>query len=372
MDAPENNQRAFSPNAFVDIAVRLAVFALLAWLAARAFAPFLVLMAWALVLAVSLYPLNRRLAAALATSKGRAATLLVLLMLLLLGAPTLLLGISFVDHALELYRGLSEGRVVLPPPNPALEEWPLVGDRLYAAWQAAAADFDKFAGNYQPQLHELSRGAAAAVGGTMARLLAFVGAFIVAGIMLAYAAPGEESSRRIFSRICGPAFGPQLLELSVATVRSVTAGVIGVAFIQAVLLGVGFLLGGVPAAGLLALVALLLGIAQVPAILLVIPVLAWLWMEGEASTGANTLVTGYLLLAGLADNVLKPLLLGRGLAVPMPVVLLGAIGGMISAGLIGLFVGAVALALAYRIFRAWVYAMEPERPSDTGPDANAG
>ncbi|WP_323846502.1 AI-2E family transporter [Microbulbifer magnicolonia] len=371
MDAPENNRRAFNPSALVDIAVRLALVALLAWLAARAFAPFLTFMLWALVLAISLYPLNRKLASAIGTTKGRAACILVLLMLLLLGVPTVLLGVSFIDHTLGIYKGLSEGSVVVPAPKPSIEEWPLVGEQLYAAWQAASKNFDAFAHNYEQQLRSISREAAAAVGGTLAKLLAFVGAFIVAGIMLAYAAPGEESSRRIFTRVCGPKFGPELLDLSVATVRSVTSGVIGVAFIQAVLLGIGFLLGGVPAAGLLAIVALLLGIAQIPAILIVIPVLAWIWMGGDGSTRANTLVTIYLLVAGLADNVLKPLLLGRGLAVPMPVVLLGAIGGMISAGLIGLFVGAVTLALAYQIFRAWVYGMEPARSSDPGADTDA-
>jgi len=371
MDAPGNNRRAFDPRALLDMAVRLALLALLAWLAARAFAPFLTFMMWALVLAVSLYPLNQRLVSRMGTSKGRAACLLVLSMLLLLGVPTVLLGISFINHVLEIYQGLSEGTVTLPPPKPAIEEWPLVGDDLYAAWRAASSNFDAFASRYEQQLRTISGEAAAAVGGVLAKLLAFVGAFVVAGILLAYAAPGAETALRIFSRVCGPRFGPELLDLSVATVRSVTSGVIGVAFIQAVLLGVGFLLGGVPAAGLLALVALLLGIAQIPAILLVLPVLAWIWMAGDGSTRADTLVTLYLLVAGLADNVLKPLMLGRGLVVPMPVILLGAIGGMISAGLIGLFVGAVTLALAYQIFRAWVHGMEPEGPPAPGADPGA-
>lgn len=366
MEAPESNRRAVNPKATVDIALRLALVALLVWLSARTFAPFLELMAWAMVLAVSLYPLNQRLAARLGTSKGRAASVLVLLMLLLLGIPTVLLGVSFVDHMLGVYRGLSDGTLAIPPPKPEIDAWPLIGDRLYAAWRSASSNFDTFVSSYEPQLRSVSRDAAAAVGRTMGKLLAFVGAFIVAGIMLAYATPGEVSSRRIFTRLCGPKFGPQLLDLSVATVRSVTSGVIGVAFIQALLLGIGFLFGGVPAAGLLALIALLLGIAQVPAILLVVPVLAWLWISGDGSVRLNTLVTIYLVVAGLADNVLKPLLLGRGLSVPMPVVLLGAIGGMISAGLIGLFVGAVTLALAYQIFRAWVYASEPELPPDPG------
>ena len=366
MDASLNNRPTSS--SLVDIAVRLALVVLLAWLAARIFAPFLDFMAWALVLALSLYPLNQKLASRLSTSKGRAASILVSLMLLLIGVPTVLLGISFIDHMRELFQGLSAGTVVVPPPQPGIAEWPLVGEQLYTAWQVASSNFETFTSHYEAQLRAVSRDAAAAAGGTLAKLLGFVGAFIVAGIILAYAAPGTESSRRIFTRICGPRLGPELLELSVATVRSVTSGVIGVAFIQAILLGVGFLLSGIPGAGLLALVALLLGIAQIPALLIVLPVLAWLWMEGDASTTANALLTIYLLIAGLSDNVLKPLLLGRGLAVPMPVVLLGAIGGMISTGLIGLFVGAVTLALAYQVFRVWVYGTRPKNPSGPGKE----
>ena len=184
--------------------------------------------------------------------------------------------------------------------------------------------------------------------------------------MMAYAQPGEATSQRIFNRICGPRVGPEIHKLSVDTVRSVAVGVVGVAFIQAVLLGVGFMLGGIPFAGLLALVALILGIAQVPAALIVIPALLWMWMAGDGSNLANILVTVYLLVAGLADNVLKPLLLGRGLAVPMPVILLGALGGMVSSGLVGLFTGAVILAVAYQVFMAWVNEAAPTAAGEPG------
>ena len=132
------------------------------------------------------------------------------------------------------------------------------------------------------------------------------------------------------------------------------SGVIGVAFIQALLLGVGFIMAGIPAAGVLALIVMVLGILQLPAAIISLPAIAYLWLSGDTSITTNMIYTIYLLVAGLADNVLKPILLGRGVDAPMPVILLGALGGMVSGGIIGMFVGAVLLAVGYQVFMDWV------------------
>ncbi len=145
-------------------------------------------------------------------------------------------------------------------------------------------------------------------------------------------------------------------------------GVIGVAFIQALLVGVGFILADIPAAGLLAIVVLILGIAQLPATLITLPVIAYIWWSGD-STMSNVFFTVSLVLAGLADNVLKPMFLGRGVDAPMPIILLGALGGMVTAGMIGLFVGAVLLALGYVIFMDWVADGEKEDSDEAAEDA---
>ena len=177
---------------------------------------------------------------------------------------------------------------------------------------------------------------------------------IVAAIMMAYAESGSRAMRRIFSRLTDPVQGPRLQKLATATVRSVAAGVIGVAFIQAILLGMGFFLAGIPAAGVLALVVMFLGILQIPALLVSLAGVAWLWVSGDGSTTSNVVWTIYLLVAGMADNVLKPLLLGRGVDAPMLVILIGALGGMVAGGIIGLFIGGVLLAVSYQLFMEWV------------------
>ena len=159
--------------------------------------------------------------------------------------------------------------------------------------------------------------------------------------------------------------------LSVATIRAVAQGVIGIAFIQAILVGLCLLVAGVPLAGVLAVVVLVLGIAQVPALIVTLPAIAYLWMSGGYGTGEAVLYSVLLFVAGMADNVLKPLMLGRGVDAPMPVILLGALGGMAAGGIVGLFVGAVLLALGYQIFMGWVAANPEAKPptGDSGPTA---
>jgi predicted PurR-regulated permease PerM len=148
--------------------------------------------------------------------------------------------------------------------------------------------------------------------------------------------------------------------LCTGTIRAVAQGVIGIAFIQMLLIGTGFVLMGVPGAGILALVVLVFGIAQLPATLITIPVIIYVFATYGATVG-TIVFSVYVFLAGLVDNVLKPLLLGRGVDVPMPVILIGSLGGMATIGVIGLFIGPVVLGVAYQLFWRWV-----RRPQATG------
>jgi predicted PurR-regulated permease PerM len=184
-------------------------------------------------------------------------------------------------------------------------------------------------------------------------LLMFVVALIIAGIFMAYGENGHRSAVRIASRISGPTRGPRIAELCTATIRAVAQGVVGIAFIQMLLIGVGFAVMGIPGSGLLALAVLLLGIMQLPATLITLPVIVFVFVTQGASL-ATVVFAVYVFIAGLADNVLKPLLLGRGVDVPMPVVLIGALGGMVTGGIIGLFIGPVVLAVGYQLFWQWV------------------
>jgi predicted PurR-regulated permease PerM len=192
--------------------------------------------------------------------------------------------------------------------------------------------------------------------------LQFLAAFVVAGILMAYGEMGASGSRAIFERVIGRGRGEPFARLSTSTIRAVAQGVVGIAFVQAILVGLALLVAGVPWAGVLAAITLVLSIAQVPALIVILPAIAYIWTSGNYGSGAAIAYTVILLLSGLADNVLKPLMLGRGVDAPMPVILLGALGGMATGGILGMFVGATLLALGYQIFTSWV---------TTDPDSSA-
>lgn len=340
--------------------IRVGLIFFLAVMCVRVFAPFASLVIWGLILAVALEPLHGWLAAHMGGRQGLAATLLVLVGMLLIGVPTVMLGGSFAAHLQDLYAAVHGGTLNIPPPKPGVADWPIVGDKIYAVWNATATNLPGFLSDYQVQIKDFARRGLAAAASTAGAVLLFLAALIVAAIMMAYVQSGDRAIRRIFIRLTDPVRGPRLQKLTTATVRSVATGVIGVAFIQAILLGVGFMLAGIPAAGVLALVVMFVGILQIPALLVSLPAVAYLWVAGDGSTTSNIVFTIYLLVAGMADNVLKPLLLGRGVDVPMVVILIGALGGMVTGGIIGMFIGGVLLAVSYQLFMEWVDAAETE------------
>jgi predicted PurR-regulated permease PerM len=351
---------------FTNAVIRIGLIAFLVVMCVRVFAPFANLVLWALILAIALYPLHQRLARWLGGRQGRAAAILVVAFLLLIGGPTLMLGRSFARHVHFAYTAFENNTVSIKQPDPAVADWPLVGKRVYRAWSSAADNLPAFLKDNRAQLKNISKRALSAAANTAGSVLLFLGALIIAGIMMAHGESGSQVIQRIFYRLTDPVTGPRLQSLSTATVRSVASGVIGVAFIQALLLGLGFVMAGIPAAGVLAFVVMILGIMQLPAAIISLPAIAYLWWSGDASTTSNIVYTIYLFVAGLADNVLKPLLLGRGVEAPMPVILIGALGGMVSGGIIGMFVGAVLLAVGYQVFMDWIDNVEEGTSAEPG------
>ena len=231
---------------------------------------------------------------------------------------------------------------------------PLIGAKLHALWTKASVDLPSLLISYKPQLGDMAKQTVTMLASMGGGLLGFVASFIVAGIIMAWGAPGAISAERIAMRITDERKGLALTKLCTSTIRAVAMGVIGVAFIQALLAGVIMSLAGIPAVGIFFVLALILGIAQVPVILITGPAIAFMWMAGDHGTLLNVIYSVLLVVAGMADNVLKPLLLGRGVDAPMPVVLLGALGGMATNGILGMFIGATLLSIGYRIFMAWV------------------
>ena len=346
------NQRILSRE-LLDVLIRAGLVAVLAVYCYRIFVPFLDLMVWALILAITLYPLQIRLRRRLGNRDGLIATLIVLVAFVVILAPTYMLGVALADsleHAMAVFRS---GSFRVPPPADSVSSWPLVGKPVYESWLQASTDLTSFVQKFAPQLKGAGRALLGTVTGLGAGLLVFFAALIVAGMLMAYGEKGHDSAVRIATRIFGTDNGPQITDLCTATIRAVAQGVVGIAFIQMLLIGIAFIVMGIPGAGLLALAVLLIGIMQLPATLITVPVIIFVIVTEGAST-VTIIFSIYVFVAGLADNVLKPLLLGRGVAVPMPVVLIGALGGMVAGGVIGLFIGPVLLSVGYQLFWRWV------------------
>jgi predicted PurR-regulated permease PerM len=344
------------PSNLWDTLMRVALIGALAVLCFQVFSPFLHLMVWSMILAVTLYPLHRMLARRIGGRQGLTSIILVILGIGLIVVPTWLLINSFADSIQSVISAVQQNTLQVPPPRDGVKSWPIVGKNLYEVWSDAHADLPALVQTMQPKIGDLARSALSMVARIGSTMLLFLASFVVANIIMAYGDSVARTGHAIFSRVAGSSRGETLAKLALSTIRAVALGVVGVAAIQALLIGLALLLAGIPVAGVLAIVALVLGIAQVPAFVITLPVIIYIWASGQYSTTAAIVHTIILLLTGLADNVLKPLMLGRGVNIPMPVILFGALGGMASGGILGMFVGATVLALGYELFTTWLAA----------------
>lgn len=355
---PEFGQQA-SPRV-LDVVIRVVLIGFVAYFCYRALSPFLSLLAWSIILAVTLYPLHQMLTRKIGGRQWLASVILLVVGFLLIVVPTVLLMNSFADSVRGFVGSVQTHTLQVPPPPVGVADWPVIGKTVNEYWSKASSDLPGLVESMQPKISEIARyalGVVASIGSTM---LLFLASFIIAGILMPYGESGEKTFRAIFERTVGPERAAALSRLSIATIRTVALGVIGIAAIQAILVGSSLLLAGVPAAGVLAIITLVLGIAQVPALIVTLPAIAYIWASGNYSTTAAITYTILLLVVGMADNVLKPIMLGRGVDTPMPVILLGALGGMATGGILGMFIGATALALGYEIFMAWIRESRPE------------
>jgi len=348
---------------FMDRAIETFIrIALLAMLAAWCFdivRPFIVPTLWGLIIAIGLHPVHTRLHEVLGGRPALAATLLSLLTFAVLMVPAVLLSGSVLDGASTLMRDYGEGALEVPPPPAWVVGLPLVGPSVDGFWQEASNNLEEALRRVLPQIKPALQWLAGVAAGAGMGLLQFVFAIVIAGVLLAHEGAARRAALTLARRLAG-ARGVEFAELATATVRSVTRGILGVALIQAILAGLGWLAVGVPAAGLWALLALLLSVVQIGIFPLTIPILIYVFAHADPLTFVLFLI--WSVFVGSIDNVLKPILLGRGVEVPMAVIFVGAIGGFLSSGIIGLFVGAVVLVLGYKLFLAWL----EERP-EVGP-----
>lgn len=335
----------------IDMALRLGAVGLLVGACFWILAPFLMAVAWGAIIAVAVYPVFRWLVPRLGGRETMAASVVTVLLLAILIVPSVMLAGSLWGGAQAIADEAQSGALKVPPPPEGIASWPVVGEDLYATWAQASQNLESVLQRFTPEIRKLTTWLISTAAGTGFTLLQFLLSIAIAGVLLARGDSAADAANQFATRLAGTE-GEKYAAIAATTVQSVTRGILGVALIQALLAGLGFLLVGLPAAGLLTLVCLIVGIMQLPLAVITIP--AVLYVVSTAGTVTSVLFIIWNILITPADNVLKPLLLGRGAPVPTIVIFLGSLGGFVAAGLIGLFVGAVILSLGFILYEGWL------------------
>ena len=350
----ESDEKVFVSRT-VEAFIRISAIGVLILLCYHIVAPFLGPIVWGMIIAVAAYPTYLKIENRLNGRRGLAATIMTLLMLLIMIVPAFFLAETFISGLTGLATQLKEGTLAVPPPPPTVESWPVIGKPLFGLWAGAAQNLDKTLLQYASEIKAAGMWLLSAAGQMGVAVFLFFISVIIAGVMLAYHEGGKRFLHSLAHRLAGDK-GDDLVRVAGSTVRSVFRGILGVSFIQAMLAGLGLLVAGIPGAGLWAFLCLILCVVQIGTLPVLLPAAIYMWVT--ADTLPAVLFTIWALIVGVSDNVLKPLLLGRGAEAPMLIVLIGSIGGFIAIGVVGLFVGAVVLTLGHALFKAWLASAE--------------
>lgn len=337
---------------YFELAIRLAVLGLLLYWTFELVRPFLTIIVWASIIAVALYPAFVWLAGKLGGREHLAAFLLTAFSFLVAVGPVTWIGIDAVDSSKALFERVDWEKLSLPPPPSSVKSWPVFGDEIFAVWTMAAENTRVIAVKVYPYLKPwgataLSTATTAAIG-----IIKFLIAIILSGFLFVPAPSLINGIKRLVARL-NPERGERFVALAGSTIRSVSRGVIGIAVLQAGLAGIGLYIAGIHGAGIITLLALILGIIQIGCSVVLIPVTIWAWFIMEPVSAL--IFTLYMVPVSLVDNLLRPLVLGRGLQTPMLVIFIGVLGGTIAYGITGLFLGPIVLAVIWELAVAWIY-----------------
>ncbi len=349
MSLPEDPTRQRVITLSVDVFVTIGILALFMALSFTLIAPFASILIWSVILAVALAPAFDWMNAKLGGRRGRTATVFALVGLVVIIGPTVMIVNSLIDSVGEMVAHLSDGTLNLPAPPESVRDWPLVGAQLFETWRQASVDLLALSAQYAPKLREIAASLAGAGAGLILGVLQFALSVIFAAVFLAWAAPLAEATGRVAGRISGR--GRAMTAMASKTIQNVSRGVIGVAIVQGGLAAIGIIVAGLPLGGILAGVAVLACVIQMPP-LAIIPLIILDWSINPTMHAA--IFTAYMVPVLFLDNVLKPILMARGLTTPMVVIMIGVIGGTLSMGLLGLFIGPVILALFYEMVTTWI------------------
>ncbi len=348
----------------IDVVIRICLLFLVVYLCFFVIRPFLSVIIWGAILAVILYPAQQWLAARFGGRGAPASALIVLLGLAVTLVPASMLGAASVENLIRLDEGLAAGTIKLPPPPEGIADWPLIGTELNAFWLLASNNLQAALAEVKPEATALGKSMLSKSAGVSLAILQFAASIVIAGLFFGPAKSLVATLRAIESRIVAKR-NIRFVDLTYNTVRNVAGGVIGVAFLQTFLASIGYLAVDYPFGAALSILVLLLSILNLGPTLPVFLSIAYGW--SFLDTLPAIIFTIYMIPVGLLDNFMRPIIVARGLPVPIAVMFIGVVGGALAAGLLGLFIGPVVLAVGYQLFSAWISggknADQPDAPA---------
>ena len=350
----------------IDLVIRLFVVGLVIAWCSVILRPFVALILWAAILAIGLFPIFSWLRTRLGGRTKLAAIVITIIGLAIIIGPVSLIATITASNVQTFADKVSEGTLVIPPPPESIATLPLVGESLNSHWQEASVNLDNVVSQFKPQLQELTKFLLVLAANTGLNILKFILSMIIAAGFIINAEEIKVGLTRFLTRLT-PTQGQDFLQLAATTVRNVTRGVIGIALLQTLLVGIGLTVASIPGAGILTVICLFLTIIQIGPGIVVLPSLIFAW--SSMNTFAALLFTIWMIVATLIDNVLKPILMASGLPVPMLVILMGVLGGTLVHGIVGLFVGPVILSLGYELIKAWIDSNSNPRSISTDVDS---
>ncbi len=341
----------------IESYIKAALVFIIIYASFRIFKPFLIPIVWGVIIAIALYPLHKWLTKKVKNKSGLSATIITLVLLTLLLAPSISFTGSLVDSIKELKAGVEEGALLVPPPADDVAEWPIIGKKVHGIWKVFSESTAMGIEKYGEQLKEFGGKFISLISGFAGSILIFIISIIIAGVFLAKSSGGYKFVYTLSTALLGEK-GTEVVNNLRATVSSVVNGILGTAIIQTLILALALFVFHVPGAAILTLIIMFFAVAQLPAIIIMLPII--IYMFSILPPTQAIIFTIWALAGALSDNFLKPMLLGRGIDIPMLVILIGAIGGMVVMGIVGLFIGAVVLALGYQLFQMWIADTQQE------------
>jgi len=357
----------------IDTTLRIGLLLAMIYWCFQIMSPFLYPIIWGAIIAVASYGSYQRLSSAMGDRPTWAAVLVTLILLAVMIVPIALLTDSMATGIETIADEAKQGTLKIPPPPESVADWPLIGESLHAVWLNASVNIEAVLKQFAPQLKSMGSWLLSAAAGAGFGLIQFALSILVAGLLLAKSGTSRRYTSAFATRLAGTK-GVEFVEIAGKTVNGVTRGILGVAIIQGILAGLGFLVAGIPGAGLWAFVAMVLAIIQIGILPVTLPAIIYMFATAEPLTATLFLIWNIVI--STVDNVLKPLLMGKGAAVPIPIIFIGALGGFMASGILGLFTGAIILSIGYTLYLAWIEdtpaiddspeQAEPDVPSKAG------